>query len=513
MNLGRHVTIGAQRTPNRIAFEMVDGPAQTYLELERHTNRIASTLLGLGLTVGDRVALWMDNSLEYVDTYLACLKAGLVIVQINIRHTAAEAEYQLRDSGAVAMVFGDAVAERVEQLQLDEQLRVLLCVGVGVGVERVRGALSFADEVERATSDQFVLASGEDRLAVIGYTSGTTGYPKGVELTHRSIHNLGVTNAISNRYALGSHQVFGMSLSFTAATPAHILPHLYVGGTTTFLPEWDTERMVHEIDARKATFFILPSPPILDFIEAARAVGSSIPSVVSVLHSASKAPPEHLEAFVDAFGPRLLEGWGMTENSGGLVAATSVADYTDRRPGIFETAGRAVPDTQVMLIDEDGNPLPEDGQAVGQLLAKSTALARGYWKNPEATARTFADGWYHSGDLGTIDPDGYITIFDRRNDLIVSGGMNVYPSEIERVILSFDGVMEVAVVPGVHERWGQTPIAHIVAKSTVDEAALMQYCKQQLAGYKLPTRFVQTDELPKNASGKVLRQQLRDAVL
>ncbi len=505
--LGSDVSLGAIRHPDRIALALIDGPALSYLEMDRETNRIANSLLGAGLRPGDRVAIWMGNSLEYVCSYVACLKAGLVIVQINTRHTSREADYQLADSGASALLFDDSVAERVQGLEEPERLRVLATTGA----ERVLDARSFAEFTRYGCGTTLVRAPDPDALAVIGYTSGTTGYPKGVELTHRSIRNIGITNALGNRYALGSRQVFGLSLSFTAATPAHILPHLYVGGTTLLMSSWETERMVAAIDEERASFTILPSPAITDFIEASRGSGTRLTSLQSVLHSASKAPAEHLRAFVDYFGPRLLEGWGMTENSGGLVTATTVEDFASPRPGIFSSAGRAVPGAIVRLADESGEPLPHDGEAVGQLLVRTASLARGYWRNPEATAATFVDGWYRSGDLGTIAPDGLVTVIDRRDDLIVSGGMNVYPSEVERVILELEGVREAVVVAAAHERWGQTPVAFVVTGGDrrLDAETILGHCESSLAGYKLPSRISFVDDLPRNASGKVRRQALR----
>jgi len=505
--LGSDVSLGAIRHPDRIALALIDGPALSYLEMDRETNRIANALLGAGLGPGDRVAIWMGNSLEYVCSYVACLKAGLVIVQINTRHTSKEADYQLADSGASALLFDDSVAERVQGLEASERLTVLATTGV----ERVLEAQPFAEFARRGRDTRMARVPQPDALAVIGYTSGTTGYPKGVELTHRSIRNLGITNALGNRYALASRQVFGLSLSFTAATPAHILPHLYVGGTTMLMRSWETERMVAAIDEERASFSILPSPVVTDFIEAARDSSTRLTSLQSVLHSASKAPAEHLRAFVDYFGPRLIEGWGMTENSGGLVTATTIEDFASPRPGVFSSAGRAVPGAIVRLVDESGDPLPPDGEAVGQLIVHTASLARGYWRNPEATAVTFVDGWYHSGDLGTIAPDGLVTVIDRRTDLIVSGGMNVYPSEIERVILELEGVREVVVVAAPHERWGQAPVAFVVVRGDrrLDAKAVLDHCESSLAGYKLPRRIHFVDDLPRNASGKVQRRALR----
>lgn len=505
--LGTQVHIGAVRTPDKSAVELVSGTRRTYAELDERTNRLAHALLAQNLDRGDRVAVWLGNCLEYLDTYLACAKAGLVVVQINIRHKPAEARYQLEDSGARVLVFGDAVAGYVEELGLGDDL-----VLVTTGTEHVGRSVGF-EAFLAAGANTMPPEPEDDDLLVIGYTSGTTGFPKGAELTHRSVKTLGQTNAITNRYTMASTQVFGLSLSFTAGIPAHVLTHLYVGGTTILLEDWDTELLVDTIERHAATFTILPSPPIPEFCEIVDRNPARLDSLVSLLHSSSKAPPEHLERLVGSIGPRLVEGWGMTENSGGLITATKVSDYAPPRPDVFSSVGTCAPDAAVRLVDEAGDALPHDGVAVGQVLAHSASLARGYWNNPAATAATFQNGWYHTGDLGRIDPDGYVYLVDRRTDLIVSGGMNVYPSELERVILTLPGVDACAVVGAPHERWGQTPVAFVVADPAVTAHDVLAYCAEQLAGYKKPAEVRLVDELPHNTSGKILKHTLRDQLL
>ena len=505
-SIGEHVHLGSLRTPHRAAIATPEGAVRTYRDLDERTNRIAQSLLSYGLRPGDRLAIWMHNCLEYLDVYLACVKAGIVVVQVNIRHTVFEATFQIEDSGASALVFDEAVAHQVESLDVASELRLL----VHSGTQPSRQSVPLEDLVEEG-ANVMPPAPGDDDLMVIGYTSGTTGFPKGAMLTHRSVRTLGQTNAITNRYAMASTQVFALSLSFTAGIPAHILTHLYVGGTTVLLRDWDTDLLVDQIERHRATFTIVPSPPIPQFCDLVEADPKRVSSLVGVLHSASKAPPEHLERMVDVIGTRLIEGWGMTENSGGLIAATTADDYLQRRPEIFTSTGRPAPDAVIRLVDELGDPLPHDGESVGQLVAHSASLAAGYWNNPQATAETFRDGWYFSGDLGRIDPEGYVYILDRRPDLIITGGMNVYPSELERVIMTLDGVLEVAVVAAPHERWGQTPVAYVVSRDpTVDETAVLAACQEQLASYKRPSRVYVMSDLPKNASGKVLRNKLRE---
>lgn len=507
LTLGSHFQLGALRAPDKIALQILDGRSETYAQLDASTNRVAQAILGAGIPPGDRVAIWMENDLEYLHVYFACLRSGHAVVQVNIRHTAVEATYQLENSGATALFFDDSVAERVERLENLDRLRLL----VTTGRDRVAGARRWTTFYDDARPDPVVDGPQPEDLAVIAYTSGTTGFPKGAELTHRSMRSLGSTNVFTNRYVMQSIQIFPLSLSFGAGIPAHVLPHLQVGGTSYIMRTWDTERLVDAIDEHHATFTILPSPPIPEFCDVVAARGTSLPSLVSVLHSTAKAPEDQLERLVTTIGPRLVEGWGMTENSGGLVAATSRDDYVSNRPRVYATTGRPSPDVVVRLIDDDGADLPHDGETVGQLIFHSSSLARGYWGNPEATAASFRDGWYHSGDLGSIDADGYVYIYDRRNDLILSGGMNVYPSEVERVLLQSAGVTECAVVAGPHERWGQTPVAFIVRDDEeATEESVMAFAKERLAGYKLPTVIRFVDELPKNASNKIVRKRLRE---
>lgn len=505
--LSSHFRLGALRSPNKTAIAMLDGPSETYAELDASTNRVAHALIGAGIPAGERVAIWMDNDLSYLHVYFACLKTGHVVVQVNVRHTAPEASYQLANSGARALFFDDSVAERVEKLEVHDQLELL----VTIGKERVAGARRWAEFRDMGHSTPVQHGPSWDDLAVIAYTSGTTGFPKGAELTQHSIRTLGTTNIFTNRYVMQSVQIFPLSLSFGAGIPSHVLPHLQVGGTSYIMKRWDTERLVAAIDELRATFSILPSPPIPEFCEVVEATGTKLETLVSVLHSTAKAPEEHLERLVATIGPKLVEGWGMTENSGGLVAATTENDYRSNRPRIYSSTGRPSPDVVIRLINDDDEELPHDGESVGQLIVHSGSLARGYWGNPEASAASFRNGWYHSGDLGTIDADGYVYISDRRNDLIISGGMNVYPSEVERAILQLAGIVECAVVAAPHGRWGQTPVAFVVRSSdAVTHDTIMEYAREQLAGYKLPTQVRFVEELPKNASNKIVRKSLRD---
>lgn len=503
--LGEAIRTAAQRSPDHTALVALDGSSVSYRELDRQTDRIANAILGAGIARGERVAIWMANSVDYLFVYLACLKSGHIVVQLNIRHTEHEADFQLEDSGCTAIFFDDSTAARVERLSVD-RLRLL----VTAGAAQVCHARLLHRFAAAGASTPVPAEVRSKDIAVLAYTSGTTGFPKGAQLTHASMLSIAQTNMVACRYALRSTGIFPLSLSFAAGIPAHVIPHLLVGGTLIVMESWDTELLVDSIDRMHAEFTLVPTPPIAEFCEVVTASRTSLDSLVSVLHSTARAPEEQLELLVETIGPRLVEGWGMTENSGGLVAATNRADYALSRPRVFSSTGTAVPGAVVRLIDEDGAELPHDGSSVGQLVFRSNSLASGYWSNPEASARAFTDGWYHSGDLGAIDEDGYIYVVDRRTDLIISGGMNVYPSEVERVLMQHPDVQGCAVVGVPHERWGQSPVAFVVPRNGITTAdSIGAYCRDQLAGYKQPRKFILTDSLPTNAGGKVSREGLR----
>ncbi|MEU6643580.1 AMP-binding protein [Saccharomonospora sp. NPDC046836] len=476
--------------PGRAAVIDHDGSTTTYAQLERRGDELAYALLARGLRHGDRVAAWLADGPEYVALYVACAFAGFVVVPVHARYTASEAHHLIEDSCARALVFDATVADRVSEL--DETTVALALLG---------------PELEAVASAAPLPAPAPDDLFVLGYTSGTTGRPKGAMLTHRSVTAIARLNAISYRLPVGSIAAMTGSMSFVAVVPAHVFSHFQVGGTVVFLGKWDVDSLSHAIARTKATFTYVPTPLLQEFTQSVAKYPDRWRTVLTVLHSASKADPDKLRAFAEASGNRLVEGWGMTENSGGLAAVTVPADI-DR--GDFGTVGRAAVETAIRLAGD----LPHDGETVGELLIRSPALASGYWNRPEDTASSFRNGWYHSGDLGSIDPGGHVRIAERRTDLIVSGGMNVYPSEVERVIAADRRVAACAVVGVPHERWGQTVAAAVVCVpgATLGEQDVIDHCRRHLAGYKKPTKVVFLDALPTTPSLKVSRAAVRDLI-
>lgn len=511
-SVGDLVALSARRAPTRVAVRDLAGNERTYAALHERSTRLANGLIGLGLEPGDRVAAWMEDVPEYIELYLACAKAGLVVCPVNARFTAAEASGILEDSDARALVWTTGLEERAAALPgLSDGLVLVSPAGSAVAATR-----SFEDVVASGSVLELLPPSGNS-LYILGFTSGTTGKPKGAMLTHRSVLAIARMNARS--YRLGGWPVGALtgSMSFVAVVPSHVLCILGLGGTLTIMGKWDGDSLVHVVERDRATFTYVPSPLLDDVTTAFAKDPARWASLESMLHSASKASAEQLGAMFDVVGSRLIEGWGLTENSGGLATATVPADYlgATRDSAIFSSVGRPAVDVDLKIVDDHGEDLPHDGVSVGELCLASPALMTGYWRRPEASAEAFLDRWFRSGDSGTIDPDGYVTISDRRTNLIVSGGANVYPSEVEFCIAALPEVKDVAVVGVPHSRWGQAVVAVVVRKpngASLSADAVIQHCRRELAGFKKPTQVLFVDELPRTASLKVSRVRLREDV-
>jgi fatty-acyl-CoA synthase len=487
----------AAAVPDRIAVASADREL-SYRDLLHTSSCLGQLFLSRGLARGDRVAVWMSDTIEHVQCYVGCALAGLVVVPINIRFTEHEARHVIADSGARLLVYTPDVADRVDRLEPGPVELMVLEAGPDLDI-----AVAAAPRVA------LPLVQPDDVL-VIGYTSGTTGKPKGAVLTQRSVATLARMNALAYHLPIGSVAAMTGSMSFVAVVPAHIMSHFYVRGTVRLLGAWTISSLIDAIETHQATFTYLPSPLIDEFCDLAARDPGRWASLVTVLHSASKVAPDKLERLAGIVGGRLVEGWGMTENSGGLMTATTPGDAVPGA-GRLATVGRAVPEVEINLVDPAGARLPHDGTTVGELTYRSPALMAGYWGQPEASAAAMVDGWYRTGDLGTIDPDGYVTLVERRTDLIVSGGMNVYPSEVEQCLMTHPGVAACCVVGLPHERWGQSVVAVVVRRGPGEVSAtqLIDHCRTFLAGYKKPTQVHFVEELPTTASLKTPRHAVR----
>jgi len=499
--IGSWVATRAFLSGDRVA--LVEGERRlTYADLDGRTDQLARALRALGVRRGDRVAGLLLNSAAFLETMLATAKLGAVFVPMNVRLAPAEVSHLLADSGSDTFVYSAPLAPVARA--------ALAADGV-----RVRSRLLVGGEGEDRELDyEQVLAGGEPRpvdsdvdrrdLSCLMYTSGTTGRPKGAMLTHDN-HLWNVVNSLSFGRGLRESDV-----TVTVAPMFHIgglgvhtLPLLYVGGTNVVLPSFDPIRTLEVMSRERATVQFMVPAMWAALMSVPGFDGYDLSSLELAVSGGAPCPLPVID-FFQGKGLPFQEGFGMTETAPGVSVLD--ADHVKEKAG---SIGRAVFHVQARIVDDTDRNQPAD--EVGELVLRGPNVFAGYWGLPEATAEAFRGGWFHTGDLGRMDGEGFITLVDRKKDMIISGGENVYPIEVEQVLYRHDAIREVAVVGVPDDRWGETPVAVVAlqdgAGTTAEE--LIAYARERLAHFKCPTRVEFVPELPRNATGKVLKTVLR----
>lgn len=487
--------LGVHANETKPFLYLPDGETVTYQGFLETAARMAHAMVGLGLSVGDRVAVQVEKSPEALALYAACLQAGLIFLPLNTAYTVDELSYFIENSGASLVVCDGA---KTDQLQA-------VARGFGARLESLNadGSGTFADRFsDMPTQFETVDRDGGD-LAVFLYTSGTTGRSKGAMLTHENILSNGKVLVQEWRFTekdvlLHALPIFHAHGLFVAANVM-----MAVGGSMIFLPKFDLDQIIDWLPRATAmmgvpTFYTR----LLGDVRFNRELTSHMRLFVS--GSAPLLADTH-ELFEKRTGHRILERYGMTETS----MNTSNPYYGERRAG---TVGFPLPGVELKVTDpESGETLP-DGQ-VGQIEVRGPNVFKGYWRMPEKTAEELReDGFFITGDLGKIDEDGYVHIIGRNKDLIISGGYNVYPKEIELFLDEQPGVLESAVIGVPHPDFGETVLGILVPEPAVrpDLEAIMEAAKITLARFKHPRKLVLIDELPRNTMGKVQKNILRE---
>ena len=507
--IGDYVRVAAANCPTREALiDANDGRKVTYAELDCATDRLGAGLHALGLRKGDRLACWLQTSIEYVQLYLAAAKLGLVLVPVNAMLAPDEVRFILNDSGAAALAYAHSFADAVSRSGALGHLRTICVGGSNASAE-----ITFEQLLE-CTSPAPPWAASSNDLLVLGYTSGTTGFPKAAALTHASVSSVNKTNALGYRLPMASRGVYAGNMSFTASIPAFILTHFYVAGTLILAMSNEPGRVLRALDEFAGNYTSVAPPLVGEYADACAREPERLWALRSMLQGAGPARLEDVVRLNEALGGRLLTGWGMTENSGGLVTALTAQDSMRAlhgEPELLGSVGSPLPGFRVSVLDERDEGSSEESVA-GELCFQSASLMQGYWNRPEQTAGCLVDGWYHSGDLGRRDGEGRLYIEDRRSDLIVSGGLNVYPSEVERVLSQMPGIRDCAVIGVPHERWGRAVTAAVVSDHALLEDDVIAFCRERLASYKKPVTVKFLAELPRTVSGKVQRGRIEAAL-
>ena len=488
MNLAKTFTICAEKHAQKTAVFWGEREI-SYADILAQSKMIAAQLQSrFGVKPGDRVALWLKNCPEFVPAVFGILQAGGVIVPVNNFLKPAEVAFILKNSGSKGVISDASLAEAQAQVaKLLPGVKILSAEEIG------NGRLQITDfkPVER----------GEADLAALLYTSGTTGHPKGAMLTHGNfLHNVAscveVLDVRSNDRVVVALPQFH-SFMFTVGT---LLPCLTGCGIVLIKTLHPFKNLLEEIARHRGT--IMPSVPA--FYRAVLAVPefAKLPLRLCISGGAP-LPAEVFNKFTRSFSFPLREGYGPTESS---PVATVNPIYGENRPG---SVGKPIPNVELSIRDEIGGELLAG--ATGEICIRGGNVMQGYWNQPEETAKVLRNGWLLTGDVGHRDADGYFYITDRKKDMLIVNGINVYPREIEEVIYHFPGVKEAAVIGVPDARRGEQPVAFVAATEgqTIDEKALLQFIRGQLADYKIPKQIVIIPALPKNATGKILKTELR----
>jgi long-chain acyl-CoA synthetase len=492
-NLATLLTTTAARFPERIAIRL-DDAAVSYAALEAGTQRVAGLLKELGIEPGDRVGIMLPNTPHFPLAYYGALRLGAVVVPMNPLLSKREVAYYLDNSGAKLLLawhgFAESAEGGVEQAAIDAQ--VLL-----IEPEDIAKKIAAATPIE-----QVAHKDGGD-TAVVLYTSGTTGQPKGAELTHHSIGSnvqasIGLFQPTEEDVFFGGlpfFHVFGQTCTLNVSVAC--------GSEVTLLQRFGATEALRVVERDRVTIFMgVPTMHGAVLHQSGRAEFNT-DSLRLFVSGGSALPVEVLRGIAATFGTPILEGYGLSETS--PVAAFSRADLP-QKPG---SIGVAIDGVQLRLVDDEGAEVPTG--EVGELQIKGPNVMKGYWKNPEATAKAIdADGWFSSGDMARKDEDDFYFIVDRKKDLIIRGGYNVYPREIEEVLYEHPAVAEAAVIGVHHDALGEEIAACVALKDgqTVTPEDLKAHVKSQVAAYKYPRHVWIVDALPKGPTGKILKREI-----
>ncbi len=492
---------GAERFASRIA--VVAGDVRlTYRDVDQAANRFANALLARGLVKGDEVALLVGNGLWSVSLDFACVKAGLVRVPLNARLSIPELERMLVETDVRWLIHAPALSDVAAALGE----RVPGLVGVGLGGPGVDGDDLLADAAGASARDPLVALEADDPVLVL-YTSGTTGALKAVVHTQATYAAI-VVNILSNLVTPTRDSVMLHAASLIHASGTFVLPYWLRGATTAVLERFEPDEYLAAIARYRVSEINLVPTMITMLVGSGLADGADVSSLRRVIYGASPMPRPTLERAVAAWGPILTQYYGQTE----APLAITVLDRRDHlEAGLWGSCGFPSVDAEVRVIGEDGSLAPVG--EIGEIQVRAPFVMAGYYRAPELNAEmTTPDGWLRTRDLARRDERGYLYLVDRRSDMIITGGYNVYPREVEDALLAHPAVAECAVVGAPDPTWVETVVAFVVAKpaSLVSEDELRRAVRDRLAGYKVPRRVVFVSEIPKSAVGKVLRRALRE---
>ncbi len=497
------VRVHAARRPDAVALVVGDRTI-TFGELDARSNRAAQAFRAAGVGVGDRVAFIEKNGAEFFEVIFALAKLGAVAVPLNWRLAAPEMLHIIEDAQTRVIVVGADFFGHLEEIE--DRLTTDTVVAVGTHDRWP----AFDDWIARYDAEDPGVTTTSDDIAFLMYTSGTTGLPKGVMLTNGNYFSK--TTGVIDKWCFDGDSVSLVVMPmFHMAGSGWALVGVYRGATTVVLRDVDPPAILEAIARHRITNMLLV-PAVIQMLLAAPGVeDTDFSSVRAIVYGASPITDDVLVRGLDRIGCEFQQVYGLTETTGSITQLDSVDHDPYVRPALLRSCGKPYEWVELRITDDEGNDVP--GGTVGEVWTRSSQNMAGYWNNPDATDATVtADGWLKTGDAGYLDPDGYLFLHDRKKDMIVSGGENVYPIEVENVLMTHPSVDDVAVIGVPDSKWGEAVKAVVVssAGAAPTEAELIAYARERLGGFKLPKSVDFTDVLPRTPSGKLLKRELRE---
>ncbi|MHB8511147.1 MAG: o-succinylbenzoate--CoA ligase [Actinomycetota bacterium] len=479
----------AELSPSRTA--LVIGPKKfTYADLEERASKAAGLLKSIDVERGDRVATYLNNSIEYVDIMLACARIGAICVPLSTRLTAPELEFITNDAQASTLVYESALSKNVEQFISNTAVKNVLVTRGGTYDAALAAARSHP--VEDSSSDE--------TLAII-YTSGTTGRPKGAMLTHGNFFWTNLNIVLALDITEEERTLMVLPMFHIGGWNVNTFSVWWKGGTVYVEESFDPARTLKLIERERITS-MMGVPTIYQLLADHELFASTdLSSVRNFVCGGAPLPVSLIERY-QARGLSFIQGYGLTEAAPNCLMLAK--EDSVRKAG---AAGRPYFYADVRVVDEHDAPV-KPGES-GEIIVGGPSVMKGYWNLPEETAKALREGWLRTGDVGRIDEEGYITIVDRVKDMFISGGENVYPAEIEKTLASHPAIVEAAVIGVPDDRWGEAGCAFVVLRKAVSQEEIRAFCSERLAKFKVPRDVVFTDSLPRNATGKLVKDQLR----
>lgn len=499
MNISEMLARNGRKFPEKTAI--IDGDTiLSYKQVDETVNRLASSLQRLGLKRGDKVVLYMPNTKEFVYAYFAVLRLGAIVVPVNARLTAQEVQYIIDHSEAKAVIAHDWIYRELASLMDDVNV-----IWIKTS-EATDGWRSLSQLVANGATDPIVCPLKEDDEATILYTSGTTGRPKGVLFTYRNILSVAIMMALETKMDKHSRLLHMMPLSHSAPLHLFFIGGMYVGATHVLSSTFSPEALLELVTKHQITHFF--GAPVVYLLTAKhpRLHEYDLSSVHYWTYGGAPLSANEVQFVAKQFRTdRFMCLYGLTE-AGPNGTYLSPEEHATKAGSVGKDAALHC---EVKIVDEQGQEVPPG--EVGEVILAGEGIMKGYYKDEEKTAETIKNGWLYTGDLARRDEDGYIWIVDRKKDMIISGGVNVYPKEVEDALRLHPAIVDVAVVGVPHPEWGETVKAFVVTTEPIEQLAeeCKRFLSDKLADYKIPRLYEAIHELPRNATGKILKQVLR----